>query len=153
MIETTVGKVLDLYLSVKDSEGVTQRVPKTKVMIDQGGVVGDKFYDKDIQRSILVTSDESYQMARDNAIEAPLGSLGENILIDYNPYHLRAGHQLRIGRDVILEITQNCTLCKSLTKVDSRLPKLLKDDRGVFVKTVHGGTVGHGDIVYLLEDG
>lgn len=150
MQKKLVGKVLRLYLSYKDEDGVTQRAPKQEIEIDHAGVIGDKFYDKEIQRSILLTSDESYQMARDESIDVPDGSLGENILIDYNPYHLQAGDRLSIGDGVVLEVTQNCTLCKSLTKVDSRLPRLLKDDRGIFVKSISGGTVKHDDDVYLM---
>jgi len=153
MNKRTVGKVLKLYLSIKDSEGVTQRLPRSEVNIDQAGVIGDKFYNKEKARSILVTSDASYQMVRDEEIEIPEGSLGENILIDYNLYHLQGGDKLLLGDDVVLQITQNCTLCKSLTKVNSRLPKLLKDDRGLFVMTITGGKVKRGDPVYLIDEG
>ncbi len=68
----------------------------------------------------------------------PFGSLGENILIDYNPYHLNAGDQLRMG-EVVLQISQNCTICDHLSKIDETLPTLLKDDRGIFAKVIKGG--------------
>ena len=78
----------------------------------------------------------------------PYGSLGENILMDYNPYHLQVGDQIKVG-ELTLEITQNCTLCKGLSKVDSKAPKLLKDHRGIFAKTVTDGTISIADTVYI----
>ena len=140
---TPDGKVLKLFVSRKSD---VQRSPQESIIVDGDGVLGDKFYAKDTQRSILLTSIDSYQMAEKENITMPYGSLGENILIDYNPYGLRSGAIVTIG-SVVLEISQNCTLCKSLTKVNAKLPKLLKNDRGVFVKVLEGGTIGIGDIV------
>ena len=107
------------------------------------------FYGKDVQRSVLISTIESYKLAQDNGINPALGSLGENILIDYNPYHLSVGSRIKIGNS-ILEITQHCTLCKSLTKVNSKLPKILKDDRGIFAKVIEDGIIREGDKLYIL---
>ncbi len=145
MSTTQVGKVLELFYSTNNG-----RVNTTKLSLDNKGVVEDKYYNKNIQRSVLITSFDSYNLAKKANINAPYGSLGENILIDYNPYHLRAGDQLVIG-EIILEISQNCTLCKSLAKVDKKLPSLLKDDRGVFAKVIVGGIIKKGDNIYLLQ--
>ncbi len=142
---TSSGKVRALYLSIKEK---TERGSREKVVVDENGIIGDKFYGKDPQRSILLTSVESYEMAEKKKIIMAYGSLGENILIDYNPYLLNPGSTLTIG-DVVLEICQNCTICKSLTKIDSKLPKLLKNDRGVFVKVLKGGTISVDDAVRI----
>lgn len=72
------------------------------------------------------------------------GSLGENILIDYNVYNLSMGTQLKIG-EVIVEITQNCTICNYLSIIDKSLPKLLRNDRGIFVKVIQSGVIKEGD--------
>lgn len=137
------GKVLKLYIS---REGDTQRSRQEEIVVDENGVIGDKFYAKDPQRSVLLTAIESYLMAEKENITIEHGALGENILVDYNPYLLPSGTTLSIGT-VILEISQGCSLCKSLTKIDSKLPKLLKNDRGVFVKVIKGGTIRTGDEV------
>ena len=139
------GKILELFYSTKDGRVVT-----TELTLDTKGVVEDKYYNKDIQRSVLITSLESYKLAAENGIDAPYSALGENILIDYNPYHLKPGASLIIG-DIELEISQNCTLCNSLAKVDARLPKLLKNDRGIFAKVISSGIIRKGDNIYLLD--
>jgi len=140
------GKILELFYSTDNG-----RVNTNELALDHKGVIEDKYYNKNIQRSVLITSYESYKLAARHGIDAPYSALGENILIDYNPYHLMPGARLTIG-DIVLEISQNCTLCKSLAKVDARLPKLLKNDRGVFAKVISGGVIHKGDNIYLLDE-
>lgn len=140
------GRVLELYVSVKDKDS---RDIKEQIVLDEKGVIGDKFHGKNIQRSILITSKESYDLALQKGIEIPLGSLGENIMIDINPYSLTSGDKIQIG-EALVEITNNCTICNGLSKVDSSLPDLLSDDRGIFAKTLNGGIIKKGDKVNIL---
>lgn len=141
-----VGKVLELFVSKK---GESNRVAKEMIRLDKNGVLGDKFYAKDLQRSVLLSTADSYLLAKRNGIDIEYGLLGENILLDYNPYLLVGGARLEMG-GVILEVTQNCTICNHLSVIDKKLPKLLKDDRGIFVKVVQDGEIKKGDEVYLL---
>jgi len=141
----SIGQVLELFISQK---GNSKRIPKSTLKVDKNGIVDDKFYAKDKERSILLISIESYQLALDNGIEMPYGTLGENILIDYNPYALAIGTQFKIGK-VLLEVTQNCTVCNHLSVIDKRLPRLIKEDRGIFVKVITVGSIEKSNKVYL----
>ncbi|MCO4846257.1 MAG: MOSC domain-containing protein [Sulfurovum sp.] len=142
-----VGKITTLFISV---QGSSVRVEKESFNLDPKGIVEDKYYDKNIQRSVLITSEDSYTLANNHNIQVPFGALGENILMDYNPYQLAAGDQLRIG-DVVLEISQNCTMCDHLSNIDKDLPTLLKDDRGIFAKVIESGVIEKEDEIYLLS--
>lgn len=141
------GKVLKLFIT-KDDKNKTRETPQ-KLQVDEAGIIDDKFYAKDSQRAILISSMESYKLTQENGIDIAVGALGENLLIDINPYHLTPGERLQIG-ETVLEITQNCTLCKGLASVNSKLPKLLKNDRGIFAKVVNGpSTIKIGDSVKI----
>lgn len=141
------GKVMALFRAIDGQEG---REEAESIQIDTSGIIGDKNYGKRPKRTILITSEEaSYVLAKNNGISMPYGSLGENIVIDIDPYQLPAGAQLKLG-ETIVAITQNCTLCSSLAKVDEKLPELLKHDRGIFAKTVQGGEIKKGDSVIIL---
>ncbi len=131
------GSVLALFRAVKGEEG---RLPADSIDVEKAGIVGDKYFGKNPNRSILLTSRSSYEMARDAGIDIPFGSLGENIVVDIDLYHLGAGDRVRLG-DAVLEITQNCTLCGSLGKVHDTLPELLRNDRGIFAKTLEAGRI------------
>jgi len=143
------GKVLELFIT-KDNKDKTRERPQS-IKVDKLGIEGDKFHGKNIQRAILLTSVDSYNLSKKNEIDIAPGTLGENILVDINPYHLLPGNHLLIG-DVVLEITQNCTLCKGLSTINSKLPKLLKNDRGIFTKVISKSSVIKiGDKVELLN--
>jgi MOSC domain-containing protein YiiM len=139
-----VGNVFSLFSSTPQG-----RITTSEIYLDEKGIVSDKHYNKDVERSVLITSLESYELVKNSGIDISFGSLGENLLIDYNPYHLTAGSRLKIG-ETTLEISQHCTLCKSLSSVDAKLPKLLKNDRGIFAKVVELGSIKSGDSIYLL---
>ena len=142
---TKVGSVFSLFYSTANG-----RSSSAELDLDTKGIVKDKHYNKNIERSVLIASLDSYALAKNHGIDVPYGALGENLLIDYNPYHLQAGARLKIA-NVTLEISQHCTLCKSFTKIDAKLPKLLKDDRGIFAKVIKSGSIKEGDDIYLLD--
>jgi len=142
---TKVGNIFSLFCST-----VNGRESSEELLFDARGIMGDKHYNKDVTRSVLITSLESYELVENHGIEASYGMLGENLLIDYNPYALMTGAKLKIG-SVVLEISQHCTLCKSLAGVHNKLPKLLKEDRGIFAKVIESGSIKEGDEIYLLD--
>jgi len=144
-LKTKVGKILSLYITTRDNTHPTQ----TRLLtLDEKGIVDDKHYNRNIERSILITSIESYRLVQENRIEMHYSALGENILMDYNPYRLPIGTQLHIG-NTLLEISQPCTLCHHLGKIDKKLPKLLKENRGIFAKVIQSGSIQKDDSIYL----
>ena len=142
---TKVGTLSSLFFSPP-----TGRQASKELHLDGNGIINDKHYDKDRDRSVLLTSLDSYLLVKSHGIETEYGELGENLLMDYNPYRLPVGSRLKIAA-VVLEISQPCTLCKSLSNIDSRVPKLLKKDRGVFAKVIEAGTIAEGDEIYLID--
>jgi MOSC domain-containing protein YiiM len=142
------GKILTLCISDKKSQ---KRIFVDTIVVDKKGIIGDKFHNKDIKRSILITSKESYLLALKEGIEMSDGALGENIMIDYNPYHLPSGTKLKIGT-ALLQISQNCTICGHLSCVDKRLPALLKNDRGIFAQVIQEGEIRKDDKIFIVEE-
>lgn len=148
MSNEKVGQVLNLFVS---HSGVSERLEKSELAFDTLGVVEDKFYNKNIQRSVLIASIDSYNLIKNYGIEMHFGYLGENILLDYNPYALEVGRILKIG-NTLLEITQHCTICNHLAVIDVKIPTLLKNDRGIFAKVIQSGDIKVTDEVYLLGE-
>ncbi|NPA60410.1 MAG: MOSC domain-containing protein [Epsilonproteobacteria bacterium] len=140
------GKVLELFIALK---GAPKQL-RDEIEVDADGIIGDKFYAKDSNRAILLTSQESYDLAKQNGIAFEFGLLGENIILDINPYGLSCGDRVEIGT-IVLEITQNCTICNSLSKIDKALPKLLQCDRGIFAKALQSGVIKKDDKVKIYK--
>lgn len=142
----SLGTVLELFISIK---GVGKE-RRDEILVDEQGILEDKFYAKEADRSILITSFDSYLLAKENNIDMEYGSLGENILVDINPYSLTEGDIISFG-ELELVITQNCTICNSLSKVDAKLPSVLKSDRGIFAKTLKSGKIRKGNTVKIIK--
>ena len=140
------GTVLELFISI-NSVGKENR---DEILVDENGILEDKFYAKGADRSILITSLDSYLLAKKSNIDMDYGSLGENILVNINPYNLTEGDIISFG-ELELVITQNCTICNSLSKVDAKLPSVLKSDRGIFAKTLKSGKIRKGDVVKIIK--
>jgi MOSC domain-containing protein YiiM len=145
---TILGTIKELYISITEEPF---RVKKEHLALDEQGVLDDKFYGKDPARAILITSQDAYSMTKEIGIDLDEGLLGENILIDGSIKELQIGDQFVIG-DVTFELAQNCTLCKGLSKIDAHLPKLLKDDRGIFIRALNSGTIKIGDDLFLNKN-
>jgi MOSC domain-containing protein YiiM len=146
VLRNNFGTVLELFISIKS----LGKENKNEIILESDGVYGDKFFAKNINRSVLLASLDSYSLAKENGVNIKYGSLGENILMDINPYSLKIGDQISIG-ETTLEITQHCTICNSLAKVDAKLPKILKSDRGIFAKTLKSGKIKKGDRVTITN--
>jgi MOSC domain-containing protein YiiM len=52
--------------------------------------------------------------------------------------------------EALLELTQVCTVCNSLSQFDLRLPKLLYGGRGLYARVLESGRVRVGDPVLVL---
>lgn len=142
-----IGQVLKLFISNKEKN---KRISKNNIILDINGIFNDKFYNINKERSVLISSIQAYKLMEEKNIETSYGQLGENILIDFNPYNFKEGTQIYIG-DVILQITIEGTICSFLTKINNKVPKLLKKDRGVFAKVIKGGTIHINDSIDIVN--
>ena len=145
MSENLYGTVQDLFIATKECG----RKNVDFIEIDLEWILEDKFHGRGSQRSILIASLYSYMLASEQGIDIKHGLLGENILLDVNPYSLKQGDRIEIG-NAVLEITQNCTICNSLAKVDENLPDILKTDRGIFAKTHKAGRIYKNDTLKVV---
>lgn len=143
-----LGNVVELFISKEKYDG---RISQSELAVDKDGVFIDKFYGKDKIRSVLIASCKSYDIIKKEGIELQYGDLGENILVNFDLSLLKVGSQIEIG-GVLLEITQKCTICNHLSKIDPKVPKLLKDDRGIFAKVITGGLIKLDQQIKFLKE-
>jgi MOSC domain-containing protein YiiM len=132
-----MAEILKLFIAEKEVKG---RKECEEIYCDLGGVIGDKFYGKKPDRSVLITGRAAYELAAEHGIELHEGDLGENILLDIDPRTLREGSVVRIG-EVELEVTRRCPICDHLAVYDPSLPLLVKELRGVYLAVRKGGRI------------
>ena len=141
-----MAKIFRLFIAQEGKEGRTEC---ERLTFDKSGVLGDKFYGKKIDRSVLITGKIAYERAAEHGIKLEEGDLGENLLMDIDPRKLESGTLLRIG-EVELEVSRRCPICQHLAIYDARLPRLVKDLRGVYLQVRRGGSIESSSEVEVI---
>jgi MOSC domain-containing protein YiiM len=81
------------------------------------------------------------------------GQVKENLTVrGLNLQGLPAGTRLRVGAEVVLELTGPCTPCVRMDEIRPGLQAELQGRRGVLARVVAGGTIRVGDPVSPLEE-
>ena len=136
-------KVLGTFsASISDKSKVRPKRDKLELIKDHG-IKDDKFALKNLDQSVLIVPIDAYEITKKEGIELEFGSLGENILVDFNIMDLPINTKLKIG-DAVVEITQKCTMCNHLAVFDKRVPRLVRNHRGVYCKIIESGIVKKG---------
>ncbi len=146
MDKKILGKVLDTFSAIKGSSGLPRPKVEKLVLVKNHGIENDKFAGDELHKTVMIIGQKSYDMAKEEGIELQRGSYGENILFDFNPHTLQVGDRLQIA-NALIEITEKCTLCNHLSVFGAKLPKLIKNHRGLYCKIINGGEIKQGLIV------
>lgn len=142
--------VLDTFSAKKGQSGLPRpRVDKLELILDFG-IKEDKFAGKDIDKTVMIVGKYAYDLAKENDIDLEYGSLGENILLDFNPHDYHVGTIFEIGETQI-QITENCTICNHLAVFDDELPIIVQDCRGIYCKILKQGEIKKGSPVKIIE--
>jgi MOSC domain-containing protein YiiM len=135
-----VGKVLGVFSAKKGQSGLPRPKVDSLDLICGFGIKDDKFAGKDEEKTVMIVGKYSYDLALDEGINLEYGSLGENILFDFDPHEYKIGTVFHIG-DTQIEITEKCTICNHLAVFDDDLPILIKEYRGLYCKILKGGEI------------
>lgn len=142
--------VIDTFSAKKGQSGLPRpKVQKLELILDFG-IKEDKFAGKDTNKSVMIVGKYAYDIAKENGIDLKYGSLGENILLSFNPHDYHIGTILEIG-DAQIQITENCTICNHLSVFDDDLPIVVQDCRGVYCKILKNGIIKKDSIVKIIE--
>ena len=142
-----MAEIIRLFIAEADRKGRTEC---DTLLFDSGGVLGDKFHGKKPDRSVLITGRPAYELAARHGIALEEGDLGENILLDLDPRELEEGCIVRIG-EVELEMSRRCPICEHLAIYDERLPRLVKELRGVYLSVRKGGRIDRSSPVEIIH--
>ena len=142
-------------LQLNVSNGGMPKLPVDSAHVSPGGVAGDRQinlkYHGGPDRAVCLFSDELYDDLREDGIDLPAGSVGENFTtsgIDLNS--LTPGDRLRVG-DSLIEITNVREPCSKLNKLHPQLLKKIAGRSGWVAKVVEQGIVRRGDGIEVLK--
>lgn len=146
-----IGKTIGTFSAKKGQSGLPRPIVNELNIIHGFGIEFDKFAGKNENKAVMVVGSLAYDTALKNGIKLEYGSLGENILFDFNPHEFKIGNIIKIGQ-VILEITEKCTICNHLSIFGKKLPFLVKNCRGLYCKILEGGHVSSNMEVEVLKE-
>jgi MOSC domain-containing protein YiiM len=137
-------------ICISEKKGVAKK-PVTQAAFQAGfGIAGDA-HGGDWHRQVSLLAGESIDKVKEQLPQLKDGAFAENIVtrgLDFAA--ARVGNRLRLGQEIVLEITQigkkchndGCAIKKATG--DCIMPK-----EGLFAKVIQGGTAKAGDAVSL----
>jgi len=146
---SSAGQVTGIYLAAERGAGKTACA--TAELVAGHGLQGDAHAGTHPHRHISLFAQEIVHALHPEGFPVTPGALSANLFISGLPLDtLPLGTQLRIG-PVLLELSEQRKPCRSITRIDHRLPKRLFGQCGQFARVLVGGKVQVGDTVELLR--
>jgi len=117
------------------------------------GVVDDAHADCGTHRQVSLLAIESITKMREAGYDVNPGDFAENLTTEgIDLPSLPVGTSLRIGEDIILEISQIGKECHTGCAIFREIGKCIMPREGVFAKVIRGGVVRPGDELLGKEE-
>ncbi|MGE3437043.1 MAG: MOSC domain-containing protein [Blastocatellales bacterium] len=144
------GKLTGVYIGSRKGEDKA-RVESAELIADHG-LRGDIHAGRDHDRQVSLFAAETLRELRNEGFEVSAVSLSANLFTeDIKLDSLKPGARLRVG-EAIIEITEARKPCRSITKIDNRLPKRLYGQCGQIGRIIKSGVAQVGDDVEVIAE-
>lgn len=105
-------------------------------------------------RQVSFLASESIDRAEQAGLDVEEGSFGENFTTENLDLDaLPLGSQLRLGKDVLVEISQIGKVCHTRCAIYYAAGDCIFPREGIFGVVLHGGTVEEGDPIEIVKLG
>jgi len=130
----------------------TVKTPVERAEVRVGhGLVGDA-HAGDWHRQVSLLGVEEIERALGGPIAEHAGRFAENLAVRrLPPAAYRVGTRLRVGPDVLLEISQIGKECHTGCAIRKQTGDCIMPRRGLFARVLAGGFVAPGDAVEVVE--
>ncbi len=142
--------ILSIHLGSEKGAG-KQSVAEAQLVAEHG-LLGDRHAGRDEHRQLSLFAEEVRRDLEASGFIVPAAELSANLFTQQLALDsLRPGSRLRIG-EAEVEITERRQPCRSITRIDNRLPKLLYGRCGQLARVIRGGIIRPGDRIEILPD-
>lgn len=144
------GKLIGIYIGLKKGQGKTS-VEEAGLIADHG-LQGDSHAGRDRRRQLSLFSVETLRELHSEGFKVSAEEFSTNFLTEnINLNSLKPGTRLCVGETVI-EIVEARRPCRSITRINNRLPKRLHGQCGQLSRIIKGGTTRVGDEIEILDE-
>ena len=147
-----MGKIIAVC---KSKEKGTKKEAMVKgILKEDYGLVGDAHADPQTHRQVSLLSVKSIKKMYSLGLEVGPGDFAENLTVEgLDPLSLSLETRLRIGKEVILEITQIGKECHTGCAIFRQIGKCIMPKEGIFTRVIRGGLIRAGDTIKLYGIG
>ena len=148
MNKKNAGKIVAICKSKTKREN--KSAIKEGFIKENWGLDGDAHAGK-YHKQISLLSIESIKKMKKLGANIKFGDLFENLVVDGIILHkLPIGTKLKIGKDVLLEITQIGKKEEYLKEIEGKMYRSIMTKEGVFTRVIEGGIVKAEDKVEVI---
>ncbi len=150
MKEKLRGKILAVcYEKVKKEK----KIPvKEGLIIKDWGLEGD-VHAGNYHKQISLLGLDSMNKMRDQGVKINFGELYENLDVEgLVLYKFPLGTKLKIGKDILLEITQIGKKESYFLEINGKKISSIMTQEGVFTRVLRGGKVKVGDVIEVVSE-
>lgn len=138
-------------VSTSQRKGEKKHNIKEGLLIANHGLQGDAHADGS-HRQLSLLAIESIEAMRERGADVHPGDFAENLTTRGLVLHkLPVGTRLRVGRDILLELTQIGKECHSGCAIARQVGNCVMPKEGVFCRILSGGVVRPGDSLAVEE--
>jgi MOSC domain-containing protein YiiM len=148
-MKKTKGKILAVNISQKKGEK-KQNIP-CGLFLEDIGLDGDAHAETGI-RQVSLLAKESIEKIREKGLDVHYGDFAENLTTEgIDLPTLPVGTRLKIGREVLLEVTQIGKVCHNRCNIFYTVGDCVMPREGIFAKVISGGEVQIEDQIKVVE--
>lgn len=147
-----MGKIIAVCRSRK--KGTSKEVIEEGYVYQNYGLAEDAHADSSSHRQVSLIAQESIDKMSSLGLEVGPGSFAENFTTEgINLAAMPLGTEIRIGEEVVLEITQIGKECHTKCAIYHKVGQCIMPEEGIFTRVIRGGTVRTGDDIGTGKDG
>ncbi len=143
------GKIIAVCKS--ETTGVKKIPCGAGMFIEDYGLEGDAHAARGIARQVSLLAQDSIDKMKALGLELNSGDFAENLTIEgMELFTIPVGTQLKVGSEVILEISQIGKACHKGCAIFQAVGTCIMPKEGVFARVIRGGKIADGDAVEMI---
>ena len=145
------GKVLSVNISGKKGEKKSNI--NCGVFLENLGLENDAHAETGIIRQVSLLAKESIDKIRAKGLDVHHGDFAENLTVEgIDLPSLPIGTRLKVGRDVLLEVSQIGKVCHNRCNIFYTVGDCVMPREGIFAKVLISGEIKVDDVIEIVED-
>ena len=150
---TDTARIRSINISPRKGTRKTPVAEGHDTVVEQHGLASDA-HAGTWHRQVSFLAVESIRRARERGLDVHEGDFGENFTTEGIDLHtLPLGTQLRIGDDVLVEISQIGKVCHTRCAIYHLAGDCIFPHEGIFGVVLHGGEAHVGDAIKVVKLG